>query len=522
LLKININDRDEFFSSCQKDFYMNHLQCATLDGIEAKAVQVEFTATKGLPAFTIVGMANTAISESKERVKSSLLSNQYTFPPKRLTISLSPSDLKKEGSHFDLAIALLIALGNEQIDLSGWFVFGELGLDGSVKDTALLYPIILSLAKQNALDKVLVPHESLEKLIHIPNIKLHSVHTLKDALEIIKNEHLYPPLESLSYPHPFHLIHGNKYFYMEEYPNDFIEIRGQEQAKRSALIAAAGMHNLLLEGSPGSGKSMIAKRLVHILPPLDTNEILECAKLSVLEGKEPHFNPIRPFRSPHHSSTNASIFGGGSQKAQIGEVGLAHKGILFFDELPHFSKKVLEAMREPLEDRQIRVSRVHSKATYEADMLFVGAMNPCPCGNLLNQNISCRCSELEVARYRARLSDPFLDRIDLYVQMSPMRADDKPSLSSKELHSKVFKAFSMQKSRGQIRFNGSLNDTEIKTYCNLSDEAQHIFDQAIGKFHLSFRAINRLLKVARTIADLEQADQISKAHVLEALSFRRR
>lgn len=501
---------------------MNHLQCATLDGIEAKAVQVEFTATKGLPAFTIVGMANTAISESKERVKSALLSNHFTFPPKRLTISLSPSDLRKEGSHFDLAVALLIALGNEKADLNGWFVFGELGLDGSIKDTSLLYPIILSLAKQNFLDKILVPHESLEKLIHIPNIRLHGASTLKEALEIIKNEDLSTPITSSPYPYPCQVIQEREYYFIDDYPLDFIDIRGQEQAKRSALIAAAGMHNLLLEGSPGSGKSMIAKRLVHILPPLDTHEILECAKLSVLEGKEPHFKPTRPYRSPHHSSTNASIFGGGSQKAQIGEVGLAHKGILFFDELPHFSKKILEALREPLEDRQIRVSRVHSKATYEADMLFVGAMNPCPCGNLLNQNISCRCSEIEIARYRARLSDPFLDRIDLYVQMSPMRADDKPTISSKELHSKVFKAFSMQKSRGQSGFNGSLNDTEIKTFCTLSEEAQQIVDQAIGKFHLSFRAINRLLKVARTIADLEQFDQISKAHVLEALSFRRR
>lgn len=510
------------FHFIPKEISMKHLLCATLEGLDAKTVQVEFTATKGLPAFTIVGMANTAISESKERVKSALLYNSFVFPPKRLTISLSPSDLRKEGSHFDLAIAILIAIGNGKVDLKGWSVFGELGLDGSVKETALLYPIILSLAKQNKLEKLIVPNESLPKLLQIPNITIYGVSTLQEALDTMANEAQYTPVQSSEYPYPFKSIEEKKYYFIDAYSLDFIDIKGQEQAKRSALIAAAGMHNLLLEGSPGSGKSMIAKRLIHILPPLETNEILECAKLNVLEGKEPDFKPSRPFRSPHHTSTNASIFGGGTQKAQIGEVGLAHKGILFFDELPHFSKKVLEALREPLEDRQIRVSRVHSKATYEADMLFIGAMNPCPCGNLLNRHISCRCSDLEIARYRSRLSDPFLDRIDLYVQMSPMNAEDKPSLSSKELHEKVFEAFYMQKKRGQSKFNGSLDEREIKIYCDLSEEAQTIVDQAIGKFNLSFRAVNRLLKVSRTIADLEKSEQISRTHILEALSFRRR
>ncbi len=290
---------------------MKQLLCATFEGIEAVPVEVQFSATKGLPAFSIVGMANTAITESKERVKSALLSNHFVFPPKRLTINLAPSDLRKEGSHFDLAIASLIALGDNTVAMNDWYVFGEVGLDGSVTENTLLYPILLSLANQGLIHKAIVPANSLSKLSRIPNIQFYGVTTLNETLELlqsdqplshsIENTFAYPSIDDSIEPH----------YYMEAYPLDFIEIKGQEHAKRAALISAAGMHNLLLEGSPGSGKSMIAKRLRHILPPLCNDEMLECAKLEVLEGKEPSFSPLRPFRSPHHTSTAASIFGGG-------------------------------------------------------------------------------------------------------------------------------------------------------------------------------------------------------------------
>ncbi|MCK9371998.1 MAG: YifB family Mg chelatase-like AAA ATPase [Sulfuricurvum sp.] len=502
---------------------MKQLLCATFEGIDAKTVEVQFTATKGLPAFTIVGMANTAITESKERVKSALLSNGYIFPPKRLTVNLAPSDLKKEGSHFDLAIALLIGLGNDDVDLDGWYAFGELGLNGDVTENLLLYPILLSLANQKGIAKAIVPDISLGKLSKIPGIAFYGVKNLTAALELLKCSDLPTPSHSHStFDFPRESHENQLYYYHEHYPLDFIDIKGQEHAKRAALIAAAGMHNLLLEGSPGSGKSMIAKRLRHILPPLQNDEILNCAKLEILEGKDPTFSPLRPFRSPHHSSTGASIFGGGAHKAQIGEVGLAHGGILFFDELPHFSKTVLEALREPLEDRHIRISRVNAKVTYEADFLFVSAMNPCPCGNLFSTVIPCRCSDIEITRYKARLSDPFLDRIDLYIQMHPIQASDRPSLSSKELHAKVRQAFLRQKQRGQMGLNGALSDKEILEYCPLDEEAQKVIDQAIERFHLSFRAIARLLKVARTIADIEGEENIRKEHLLEALSYRKR
>lgn len=503
---------------------MKQIQCATLEGIDALRVNVESTLTRGLPSFTIVGLASGAISEARERVKSALLANDFTFPPKRITINLSPSDVTKTGSQFDLGIALLIALDSSEIAFDHWFVFGELGLDGAVKENAILYPLILSLANQGAVTHALVPTEALEKVGHIPNIAFHGVSHLKEAIDFFKlgteNQNVKPAPKRI--PYPFQEIGRTEYFYRQEYPEDFQQIRGQEVAKRAALISACGMHNLLLEGSPGSGKSMIAKRLRYILPPMTNGELLEIAKLDALEGKDPHFSPLRPFRSPHHSGTAASIFGGGSHKAEIGEVGLAHKGILFFDELPHFQKHVLEALREPLEDKRIRISRVHSKVEYPTDFLFVSAMNPCPCGNLLSDTLECRCSDLEIRRYRSRLSDPFLDRIDLYVQMQPVRAEDKSSVRSETMHQQVLRVHQVQRNRGQSDLNGRLDDRSIDRFCTPDDDASSILDQAVKRFSLSFRSIKKVQKIARTIADIESCERIGKTHLLEALSYRRR
>jgi magnesium chelatase family protein len=291
---------------------MKKIRCATYEGFDAQTVDVESTLTKGLPSFSIVGMANTAITESKERVKSALLSNHFTFPPKRITINLSPSDLAKSGSQFDLAIALLIALDHTDVSLQEWFAFGELGLDGSVKENQLLYPLILSLANRNLMQKAIVPAQSIEKLRHIPGIAFYGVSDLDAALELLKTpESVQPTLHSTLPDHPSVCIEDTDYYIDQTYALDFSDVKGQEVAKRAALVSAAGMHNLLLEGSPGSGKSMIAKRLHYILPPVKQQELLEIAKLESLEGNDPTFTPLRPFRSPHHSSTPASIFGGG-------------------------------------------------------------------------------------------------------------------------------------------------------------------------------------------------------------------
>jgi magnesium chelatase family protein len=502
---------------------MKLIKCATLNAIDANIVEVEGTLTKGLPSFTIVGLGNSAIQESKERVKAALLNNDFEFPPLKITINLSPSDLQKQGSHFDLAIALLIALNSNRIDFGEYFVFGELGLDGKLKDISLIFVLVLSLAKAGVLKKVLVPKESIEKLSKIPDIEIFAVQTLKEAIEFftIENKDLYKIQMSL-FEYKYIEVAHKKYFYDDRYELDFGEIRGQIIAKRAALISASGDHNLMLEGSPGCGKSMLAKRLQYILAPIALEDILQKAKIDSLDGKEPDFSPKRVMRSPHHSGTKSSIFGGGSNSAKIGEIALANNGMLFFDELPHFGKNILEALREPLEDYKILISRVNSKIEYPTKFLFVCAMNPCPCGNLLSSTKECRCSDLEIQRYKNKLSDPLLDRIDLYVKMNDVKSEDKATFSSKELHLQVLDVFKKQILRGQKNLNGKLTDIELNKFCKIDNNSEEILNRAIDSFNLSLRARNKILKVARTIADLDNSIDIKKEHILESISYRKR
>ena len=498
---------------------MKSLKCASLDGIDAVSIDVESTFTKGLPSFSIVGMANASIQESKDRIKSALLTNDFKFPPKRITINLSPSEIAKKGSHVDLSIALLIALQETKLNLNDFYVFGELGLDGSLKDTKSIFVLILSLVRQGLIKNVLIPKESISKISIIPNINIYAINNLSEAIEFFNNDNKEQyRITNKSFQYNHININNTKYFYTNNYEYDFQEIKGQTIAKKAALISACGNHNLILEGSPGCGKSMISKRLKYIAPPMNLEEILDIAKMESLQAKQPSFIPQRSFISPHHSSTKASIVGG----TQIGEVALSNHGILFFDELPHFSKSILEAMREPLEDNEISISRDNTKIKYPTKFLFVCAMNPCPCGNLLSQSKVCRCSEVERQRYKNKISDPFLDRIDLYVTMNEVTKNDISDVTSKELHKKVIDTFIIQKLRGQKELNGKLSDTDIKKYCTLNQKAQDILDMSIEKFNLSFRAINKVLKVARTIADLNKSQQIQQQHIIESLGYRKR
>lgn len=506
----------------KKRAIVNHLTCATLDGLSAKTIEVEATFTKGLPGFAVVGLASSDIQEAKERVKAALLTNDFIFPPLKITVNLSPSDLKKSGTHFDLSIALLNALSKESIEEEELFVFGELGLNGRVKSSSTLFPIILSLKEQGVLKRAIVPQEAMQHLSHIAGVDFIAVETLNQAINLFKTKHFTASSTQFSYQAKRLNIAEKEYYDNLDIEADFLDVKGQGVAKRAALISAAGMHNYLMEGNPGCGKSMIAKRLKDILPPLLEEEMLSIAKHQFLEGTVPDFKAKRPMRSPHHTATSASIFGGGSHTARIGEVALAHKGMLFFDELPHFSKNILEALREPLQDRRVNISRVNSKVEYEADIMFVAAMNPCPCGNALSKTRACRCSEQEVKRYKNRLSDPFLDRIDLFVVMQEVSIEDKKDVSSKELKSMVNQAFKMQKERSQERLNGKLKEDEVETFCTVSVDAQKILFTAIERFGLSHRSIGSIKKVARTIADLEQCHTIEKKHILEALSYRRR
>ncbi len=501
---------------------VNHLTCATLNGLSAKIIEVEATFNKGLPAFSIVGLVSSDIQEAKERSKSALLTNDFKFPPLKITINLSPSDIRKNGTHFDLSMALLVALYKDKIEEEGLFVFGELGLDGKVKSSSTLFPIILSLKEQGLLKRAIVPKMAMEHLSHIAGVDFIAVDTLNEAIELFKQKSFDATVEKFNYKADILTINGQKYYYDNSIDSDFYDVKGQSVAKRASLIASAGMHNFIMEGNPGCGKSMIAKRLRDILPPLLEEEMLSIAKHQFLDGVVPDFKAKRPLRSPHHTATSASIFGGGSFRARIGEVALAHNGILFFDELPHFPKNILEALREPLQDRKVNISRVNSKVEYEADIMFVSAMNPCPCGNLLSKRKECRCSQREIKRYKNRLSEPFLDRIDIFVVMQEISATDRQDITSKEMKKMVNSAFIFQKKRGQNSLNGKLKDNEIDKFCKLSLDAENILFSAIERFGLSHRTLVSIKKVARTIADLDNSNLIEKKHILEALSYRRR
>lgn len=500
---------------------MKSLKCASFDG-NLQVVNIESKFLNALPSFNIIGLANTTIKESENRVKSALLTLNFKFPPQKIIINLSPSDIPKRGSHFDLAIAILIALQKESFDES-FFVFGELGLDGSVKSTNSLFSVLLFLSKQVISAKVIVPKSIALRAATIPNFRVFAVENLEDTIKFFMDEEFAKSCEVVG-THPLFAntleILGKNYVPNLEFKFDFSDIKGQVRAKRASLIAAAGFHNVLYEGSPGCGKSMCAKRLRYILPPQSIDEVMLSAAYESLDNKDADFSALRPFRSPHHTSTRGSIFGGGSNLARVGEVALANGGELFFDELPHFGKQILESLREPLEDNRILISRVNSKTKYQTKFLFAAAMNPCPCGNLFSKTQSCVCSEMEIKRYKSTISVPLLDRIDLYVAMDEVSKDDKSSVTSQELYEKVLYAFKAQKIRGQTELNAKLNDQDVGKFCLLDSDAKSVLDMAISKFSLSQRGINKSLKVARTIADLAGKEVIGKSEILESLSFR--
>lgn len=509
---------------------VNKILCATRNGIGGEIVEVQATFVRALPAFVITGLANNAIQESKQRIQSALNHINFTFPPLKIAVHLSPADIAKSGSHFDLPIALLIALqkqGTNASEEQKWFAFGELGLDGEIRHSEAIYPLLLEVSLLYPNAKVIVPKEGENLFCHIPNLRLFYASSLKDALELIQNADLQDD-STESAPKPKSLdfasinINGEEFYHTRVFSSDFAQVRGQEIAKRAALIAASGMHNIIFEGSPGCGKSMIAKRMREILPPMSLSEIIQCVRLQAISGQKATYSPLRPFRNPHQSASKSSILGSATQsEAKPGEIALAHNGILFFDELPHFSKEVLEALREPLENNELVISRVHSKIAYPTSFLFVGAQNPCPCGNLLSLSKECRCSQKEIASYRARLSEPFLDRIDMFIQMQENEQDAKPSITSAQMQEAVFGAYKAQIKRGQIHANGKLNEKEIEEFCTLSEESQRLLLQAAQRFSLSHRSIQKLKKLSRTIADLDAKEEIGKSHLLEALNYRR-
>lgn len=510
---------------------VNKIYCATQDGLDSKIVEVEATFTRGLPSFNITGLASHSIKESQHRVSSALNNLGIDFPPLKLNINLSPSDLPKNGSQFDLPIALLIAASKESLSLEEWFAFGEVGLDGLLKNVGLIYPMLLDIALRYPKAKVILPYEAKELFSKIPNLQMGFAKNIMEALDIVR-ENILPNNEQIDFDFKSFNINGERYYYHDNFESDFRDIKNQERAIYAALIAISGFHNILFEGSPGCGKSMIAKRMQYILPPLSLIEMIESVKLQAFSEQKLQYQPKRSFRAPHQSASKASILGSASQfKVNPGEIALAHNGMVFFDELPYFKKDILEALREPLENNQLAISRVHSKIIYDTSFLFVAAMNPCPCGNLFSAIKECRCKDSEIRTYRNHLSEPFLDRIDLYVQMqehlNPQKHSYPIQFDSLSMQQIVFQVFTKQIQRGQIDsnkriiFNGKLSEIQTEQYCILDEECKNLIEQAKTRFNLSYRGEQKIKKVARTIADIHGYDSIQKQHVLEALSFRR-
>lgn len=514
---------------------MKTLKCATFND-DLNIVKVEASLIAGLPSFNIAGLASTAIKESENRIKSAFLALknqdseliynciQQNLRAKKVLINLSPSDIPKKGSHFDLAIALVLALWGKKYD-EQFFVFGELGLDGAAKSTSSLFSILLFLSLKSDKISVLVPKDIAQKAAHIPKMDVYAISNLGEAIRFFTDEEFKKSChvqKNMDFFQETIDIDGKIYVPNFNFELDFKDVKGQKRAKRASLISACGMHNILFEGSPGSGKSMCAKRIRYIMPPQTIDEILLNAAYESLNNMTPQFKKVRPFRNPHHSSTRSSIFGGGSYGAKIGEVALANGGELFFDELPHFNKSVLESLREPLEDNQILISRVHSKVKYQTKFLFAAAQNPCLCGNLFSKNVQCTCSPIDIKRYKRAISGPLLDRIDIYVAMEDISKDDICDISSAQMYDEVLKVFKIQKKRGQSNLNGKMSDDDISRFCLLDFEARTILDKSIYNFNLSQRGINKVLKVARTISDILEKDIIQKQAILESLSYRMR